>query len=98
MLSRRATSGSAIALGAQSPDDEANWQKLSEQVILFSLDRLHTSNRVSLLRFLLISIPLLWSACAVQSDRPLSTPRYADRDPRLEGLWRAKTDKDTLYF
>jgi len=31
----------------------------------------------------------------VVADRPLSSARYADRDPRLEGLWR--TD-DGKYF
>jgi len=67
-------------------------------VILFLFDRLHARSGMSLLRSFLLSIPLLLSACAVQSDKPLSTPRYSDRDPRLEGLWRAKTDKDTLYF
>jgi hypothetical protein len=50
------------------------------------------------LRSFFLVIPLLLSACGVQSEKPLSTPRYADRDPRLEGLWRASIEKDTLYF
>ena len=46
-----------------------------------------------------LAISLLLSACAVESEKPLSSPRYADRDLRLEGLWRIKLDeKDTAYF
>jgi hypothetical protein len=54
------------------------------------------------MRFLplfLLAVSLLLSACAVESEKPLSSPRYADRDPRLEGLWRVKLDeKDIVYF
>jgi hypothetical protein len=65
---------------------------------LFPLDRFHTPTGMSLSRSFFLAIPLLLSACAVQSEKPLSTPRYSDRDPRLEGLWRVKIEKDTLYF
>jgi hypothetical protein len=45
------------------------------------------------------AVSLLLSACAVESEKPLSSPRYADKDPRLEGLWRVKLDeKDTVYL
>jgi hypothetical protein len=43
-------------------------------------------------------ITFLLSACAIESDRPLSSPRYAPRDQRLEGLWRAKVGEDAIYF
>ncbi len=38
-------------------------------------------------RSFFLAISLLLSACVV-SDTPLSSPRDADRDLRLEGLWR----------
>lgn len=47
----------------------------------------------------LFAVSLLLSACGVVvSDKPLSSPRYSDRDPRLEGLWRVEEQKNVSYF
>jgi hypothetical protein len=48
----------------------------------------------------LIPISLLLSACGglVVSDKPLSSPRYTDRDLRLEGLWRTEDENKVAYF
>ena len=47
--------------------------------------------------FLLLAVSLLFSACAVESVRPLSSPRTAMRDPRLEGMWRTVGEKNQSY-
>ncbi len=52
------------------------------------------------LAILALAVPLLLSGCAVvQSERPLSAAKVADRDPRLEGIWREQiADQETDYF
>lgn len=42
-------------------------------------------------------LPLLSACSTVESERPLSPPRLAVRDPRLEGLWRARGKDLTMY-
>ena len=56
------------------------------------------SQCLQVLRVFLLTLPLALSGCGVEADRPLSSPRYAERDPRLEGLWRANLEKNTFYF
>ncbi len=34
----------------------------------------------------------------MESDKPLSLPRSSDRDVRLEGLWRSKSEKESGYL
>jgi hypothetical protein len=41
---------------------------------------------------------VLLSSCGLQSDKPLLSPRYAERDVRLEGLWRSDTEQGPAYF
>jgi hypothetical protein len=52
--------------------------------------------RTSLL--IAVGVLLLLSSCALVSDKPLLSPRYAVRDARLEGLWRSDTEQGPAYF
>jgi len=59
-----------------------------------------TQYPMRILPLILLAASLLLSGCTsgVVSKNPLSSPKFATTDPRLEGLWRAKVGSGYDYF